>query len=82
MASRCASPLTSFNVAASSSEPSTADADVTIAGSGDSRTVALRADRNASSPGRVYTITVSATDAAGNSASASATYRVPHDLGK
>jgi hypothetical protein len=32
--------------------------------------------------GGVYTITVSAIDAAGNSASASVTCRVPHDAGK
>jgi hypothetical protein len=82
-ASGGASDLVSFNVAASSSEATApGDADVAIAGSGDSRTVALRADRDAAGPGRVYTITVSATDAAGNSASASATCRVPHDLGK
>jgi hypothetical protein len=79
-ASGGASPLASFSVAASSSEPH--DGDIVIAGSGDSRTVALRADRYAAGPGRVYTITVSATDAAGNSASASAACRVPHDLGK
>jgi hypothetical protein len=78
-----ASPLASFTVGATSSESARAgESDIVIAGTGDTRTVTLRADREASGSGRVYTINVTATDVAGNSASAAATCRVPHDLGK
>jgi hypothetical protein len=44
--------------------------------------VLLRAERNGSGPGRVYTITYQATDASGNSGSASAQVIVPHDMGQ
>jgi hypothetical protein len=82
-ASAGASPLASFTVGATSSESARAgESDIVIAGTGDTRTVTLRADREASGSGRVYTINVTATDVAGNSASAAATCRVPHDLGK
>jgi hypothetical protein len=40
----------------------------------------LRAERAAKGDGRVYTITYTTTDASGNSASASATVVVPHDM--
>ena len=40
----------------------------------------LRAERAGKGDGRVYTITYTATDASGNSASASATVVVPHDM--
>jgi hypothetical protein len=82
-ASGGASPLASFSVVASSSEaPAAGESDVLVAGSGNTRTVSLRADRDAAGPGRIYTITATAADEAGNSATASATCRVPHDLGK
>lgn len=42
----------------------------------------LRAERSALDTDRVYTITWSARDASGNSATASATVTVPHDQGK
>lgn len=41
----------------------------------------LRAERAGKGDGRVYTITYTATDACGNSASASATVTVPHNKG-
>jgi len=40
----------------------------------------LRAERGASGPGRVYTITYCATDAAGHTTCGSATVTVPHDM--
>jgi len=39
----------------------------------------LRADRAASGPGRIYTITIRATDAAGNTNTATVQVPVPHD---
>ena len=39
----------------------------------------LRAERSGTGDGRVYTITYTATDAAGNTAAAEATVTVPHD---
>jgi hypothetical protein len=78
------SSLGAFSVAATSSEPaSPGESDVAITGNGlNPRKVALRAERLGSGSGRVYTVTASATDLAGNSASASATCVVPHDKGK
>lgn len=49
--------------------------DVVIAGG----TVQLRAERAGTGIGRVYTLTATATDVAGNLATATATCRVPHD---
>jgi hypothetical protein len=40
----------------------------------------LRAERAGGGDGRIYTITYRVTDASGNSASASATVVVPHDM--
>ena len=42
----------------------------------------VRAERSAKGSGRVYTVTYTATDAFGNSASGSATVTVPHSKGK
>jgi hypothetical protein len=42
----------------------------------------LRAARNGSGSGRVYTVTYTLTDAAGNSSELSATVTVPHDRGR
>ena len=44
--------------------------------------VQLRADRSGNGNGRIYTITATATDLAGNSSAATATCVVPHDQGK
>ncbi len=46
----------------------------------DDRTISLRADRSTEGPGRTYTITYRATDAAGNVTTADAVVQVPHDL--
>jgi len=43
------------------------------------RTVQLRAERDGSGPGRVYTISVTCTNAAGLTATKGVTVRVPHD---
>jgi hypothetical protein len=48
----------------------------------DAHRVQLRAERQGPGDGRVYTITVSCTDAAQNLATATATVTVPHDRGK
>jgi len=55
--------------------------DVSGATSGtDVRTFAVRAERRGQNkPGRVYKVTYSATDAAGNTATASASVTIPHD---
>jgi len=42
----------------------------------------LRAERSAAGSGRVYTLEYAATDASGNTASASGQVIVPHDLGR
>jgi hypothetical protein len=44
--------------------------------------VKVRAERSGSGDGRIYTITASATDLAGNVTTATATCEVPHDRGK
>jgi hypothetical protein len=78
------SALSSLNVAVASNEPAApGESDFAISGSGTSpRTIALRAERDGKGSGRIYTISVSATDAAGNSATATAQCVVPHDQGK
>lgn len=54
--------------------------DWTVVKNGDGTVnVWVRAERAGSGPGRVYTITATATDCAGNSSSAVGTVRVPHD---
>ena len=45
-------------------------------------TVNLRAERSGGANGRVYTIVVECTDAAGNSSAAAVKVIVPHDKGK
>ncbi len=42
----------------------------------------LRAERSGKGDGRIYTVTYTASDVSGNSANASATVTVPHDMGK
>jgi len=49
---------------------------------GDTYQIWLRAERYGASTGRIYTIQVTVTDAAGNSASDGGTVTVPHDQGR
>lgn len=62
-------------VTASSNESPLTPADIAISGT----TVQLRAERSGAGQGRVYVLTASAADVAGNVATASATCTVPHD---
>ncbi len=48
----------------------------------DDREFDLRAERTGGVSGRIYTITYSATDASGNTSTATTAVVVPHDLGK
>ena len=77
------SGLASFNTSVTSSEPaSPGQSDMMTAGSGLApRAISLRAERLGSGPGRVYTLSASATDLAGNATTAVATCTVPHDQG-
>ena len=45
----------------------------------DAHHVQLRAERSGTGNGRIYTITISARDAAGNTSSSAVTVTVPHD---
>ena len=75
--------VASFDVTATSNEPSDpVNPDIVITGTGIApRVVNLRAERLGTGPGRVYTITATATDGAGNQANATTTVIVPHDQG-
>jgi hypothetical protein len=70
-----------FNVTGTSNEPQNpTDPDIIITGTGHvPRTVQLRADRLGTGTGRVYTLTSTATDAAGNMMNVISTCVVPHD---
>jgi len=73
------SGLAAFEVTATSSEAADPSA-IAIAGAGiGPRTVALRAERLGTGTDRVYTITASAVDNAGNATSAVASCTVPHN---
>jgi len=78
------SGVAAFSVTGASNEPSDPkNPDIVISGSGvGPRVVQLRASRLGTGDGRVYTITATATDRAGNTASSVATCTVPHDQGK
>lgn len=84
IASDAVSGLASSSVlTATSSDPATGPGDTTapdIVVNGSS--VKLRAERGGGGAGRVYTLTVTAQDLAGNQATATATCTVPHDLGR
>ena len=71
------SAVTSKIVSVTANEPITAE-DAVITGR---LTVKLRAARSGSGTGRVYTIMVQSTDAAGNVATKTVTVTVPHDQG-
>jgi hypothetical protein len=75
------SGLASFNVNGTSNEPQNPnDPDIIITGTGlGLRTVQLRADRMGTGSGRIYTLSSTAIDAAGNVVNAISTCVVPHD---
>jgi hypothetical protein len=77
------SGMSSFNVTGTSNEPEDPNnPDIIIGGTGTQpRTVQLRANRLGTGTGRVYTLTTTATDAAGNTTNAVSTCTVPHDQG-
>jgi len=78
--SESGSGLSSFSVVASSSEASTGD--VAVSGTGLApRRVSLRAERSGEGTGRVYTVTATAADRAGNVTTASGTCSVPLSQG-
>ena len=71
-----------LQVTATSSSPSSPD-DVLVTPDGAGGFVVyLRAERRGNGGDRVYTITATATDRAGNARTATATCVVPHDQGK
>jgi parallel beta-helix repeat protein/predicted outer membrane repeat protein len=78
------SGLAYFNVTGSSNEASDPkNPDIVITGSGlGPRTIQLRADRLGTGSGRIYTLTATATDFAGNTITSKAIVIVPHDQGK
>ena len=71
----------SFKVTGTSNEPSDPnDPDIVITPNGSGGfVVQLREDRLGTGTGRVYTLSATAMDLAGNSATATATCTVPHD---
>lgn len=77
------SGMTAFDVAVTSSEPVGKDGpDVVISGDGlQPRVVELRAKRLGGGEGRLYSITATATDVAGNTVNTTATCTVAHDQG-
>jgi len=83
MAADSGSGVATFQVTGASNEPSDPkDPDIVITGSGSQpRIVQLRADRLGGGTGRVYTLTATATDQAGNTTTSTATCVVPHDQG-
>jgi hypothetical protein len=74
--------IASFAVTGVSDEPQGNDVDVVITGTGNQRTVQLRAQRDGGGNGRIYTLTAVATDSFGSTTTATGTCRVPHDQGK
>jgi hypothetical protein len=74
----------SLQVTATSSEPSDpSDPDVLVTPDGSGGfVIELRAERLGSGPGRLYTMTATAKDLAGNVRTVTATCTVPHDQGK
>lgn len=77
------SGLATFTVTGASNEPSDPNnSDIVITGAAlGPQTVQLRAERLGTGTGRIYTITASASDVAGNVATQSAVCLVPHDQG-
>jgi hypothetical protein len=77
------SGVSSFDVTGTSNEPANpGESDIVITGSNlDPRDVQLRAERLGTGTGRVYTLTATAADVAGNTTTSTATCVVPHDQG-
>jgi endonuclease/exonuclease/phosphatase family metal-dependent hydrolase len=77
------SGMDAFDVAGSSNEPEGKNGpDIVITGSGlEARVVQLRAERLGNGNGRVYSLTATASDQAGNTGTAAATCTVSHDQG-
>jgi len=75
------SGLSSFNTNVVGNEPSIpGEVDSMTVGTGlERRTISVRAERMGEGGGRIYVISAVATDAAGNTATASANCVVPHD---
>lgn len=73
----------SFDVTGTSNEPpGPGETDIVIEGSGvQPRSVQLRSERLGTGTGRIYTLTATASDLAGNATTATATCIVPHDQG-
>jgi hypothetical protein len=72
----CSAPVCKLSV--TSNEPSDGTEAVVV----DAHHVQLKADRNGNGDGRIYTITITCTDAQGNVASSTVTVTVAHDQGK
>jgi uncharacterized repeat protein (TIGR01451 family) len=68
-------PGTTCSLAVASSEPAPGSAQIV-----DAHTVLLRAERNATGPGRTYTITATCVDSGAASSTAATTVLVPHNL--
>ena len=75
------SGVAAFSLTGTSSEPpDSGETDIVITGTGvQPRVVQLRAERSGQGSGRIYTLTATATDAAGNSTSATGRCIVPHN---
>ncbi len=83
IASAGASGLASFGVTGTSNEPANPGPDIVITGTAlQARVVQLRAERLGGGSGRVYTITATATNVAGVTATLTATCVVAHDQGQ
>jgi hypothetical protein len=73
----------SFKVTGTSNEPDPSQASIVITPDGSGGfVVQLQADRLDNGNGRVYTVTATANDLAGNTATTTATCMVPHDQGQ
>lgn len=72
----------SFNVTATSNQPpNPGQADILITGTGLQRAVQLRSQRSGTNGDRIYTVTATAADSAGNTTVNQFTCTVPHDQG-
>ena len=72
----------SFQVTGSSNEAVSPGPDVVITPTGAGFGLQLRADRDGGGSGRIYSLTATATDRAGNAATVPASCVVPHEHGR